>query len=161
MKKIKKLHFIFLLYFFTQQVEGSEQSIIGYWLTSESIVEIKYCGDLLCGQIKTIFVEKGIDPNTVLDSNNIKTELRSRPLIGINLLEGFNKELGSNSILKGGQIYNPRDGKTYKSKLELLDNGNMRVEGCILFICDGEDWQPMIVTLNPDGTHTAKLKNIP
>jgi len=37
----------------------------------------------------------------------------------------------------------------------------MRVEGCILFICDGEDWQPLIVTLNPDGTHTAELKNIP
>jgi hypothetical protein len=31
----------------------------------------------------------------------------------------------------------------------------------MLFICDGEDWQPMIVTLNPDGTHTVKLKNIP
>ena len=69
--------------------------------------------------------------------------------------------MSSNSILKGGRIYNPRDGKTYKSKLELLDNGNIRVEGCILFICDGEDWQPMIVTLNPDGTHTAVLKNNP
>jgi hypothetical protein len=31
----------------------------------------------------------------------------------------------------------------------------------MLFICDGEDWQPMIVTLNPDGTHTAVLKNNP
>ncbi|MBT5542035.1 MAG: hypothetical protein HOK34_04320, partial [Gammaproteobacteria bacterium] len=44
---------------------------------------------------------------------------------------------------------------------KLLDNGNIEVEGCILFICDGEEWQPLLVTYNSDGTRNATLKNIP
>ena len=77
------------------------------------------------------------------------------------ILTGFKKELVLKSELKGGKIYDPRFGKTYKAKLKLLDNGNIKVEGCILFICDGEEWQPLLVTTNEDGTRDAILKNDP
>ena len=67
----------------------------------------------------------------------------------------------SKNTLKGGRIYNPRDGKSYKSKLRLLDNGNLRVEGCVLFICGGDEWQPLTVKINLDGSRTVVLKNTP
>ena len=88
-------------------------------------------------------------------------ELQSRPLIGINVLEGFYGEFNSKNTLKGGRIYNPRDGKTYKSRLHLLDNGNLRVEGCVLFFCGGDEWQPLTVTIDLDGSRTVVLKNTP
>ena len=144
-----------------QQVQTAEESILGYWLTSQSIIETKNCDGALCAVIVQLLLEEGVDPKSILDSKNMDPELQSRPMIGINLLEGFNLELDAKNGLKGGRIYNPRDGKSYKSKLRLLDNGNLRVEGCVLFICDGEDWQPLAVNLNPDGSHTAVLKNIP
>ena len=160
---MKKLIFILLVAstFIVQQVQTAEESILGYWLAPDSIFAIKNCDGALCAEIVQIFVAEGVDPKSIIDSNNIDPELQSRPLIGINILEGFNGEFDSKNTLKGGRIYNPRDGKSYKSKLRLLDNGNLRVEGCVLFICDGDEWQPLTVTTNPDGSRTAVLKNIP
>ena len=147
--------------FTIQQVQTAEESIVGYWLAPQSIFEIKNCDGALCAEIVQIFVEEDVDPKSILDSKNMDPELQSRPLIGINIFEGFNGEFNSKNTLKGGRIYNPRDGKSYKSRLRLLDNGNLRVEGCVLFICDGDEWRPLTVTINPDGSHTAVLKNIP
>ena len=138
---------------------SAEERVIGYWETSESIVEISECGDKLCGTIRSLLVEEGTNPESILDSNNIDIKLQSRPLVGVNILEGFNNKLDSNNKLKGGMIYNPRDGKVYKSKIYLLDDGNLRVEGCIFVICDGEEWKPLIDTLNSDDSYSVRLKN--
>lgn len=147
--------------FIIQQVQTAEESILGYWLAPQSIFEIKNCDGALCAEIVQLLVEEGVDPKSILDSKNMDPELQSRSLIGINILEGFYGEFNSKNTLKGGRIYNPRDGKSYKSKLHRLDNGNLRVEGCVLFVCDGDEWRPLTVTINPDGSHTAVLKNIP
>tara|TARA_Y100000590_G_scaffold214640_1_gene243342 strand:- start:200 stop:676 length:477 start_codon:yes stop_codon:yes gene_type:complete len=138
-----------------------EKSLFGYWLTSESIVEIKECDKQLCANIVQLLVEEGVDPKSILDKNNADSALRSRPLIGVNLLNGFMPILDRNNSIKGGKIYNPRDGKFYKSKIKLLDNGYLRVEGCLLLFCDGEEWLPLIVTVNEDGTRSAVIKNKP
>ena len=153
---------IFLASTFTiQQVQTAEESIVGYWLASDSIFEIKNCDGALCGEIVQIFVAEGVDPKSILDNNNMDPELQSRSLMGINIFEGFNGEFDSKNTLQGGRIYDPRDGKTYKSRLHLLDNGNLRVEGCVLFFCGGDEWQPLTVTINPDGSRTVVLKNTP
>jgi len=160
---MKKLIFSFLLAstFTIQQAQTTEESIVGYWLAFDSIFEIKNCDGALCGEIVQVFVEEGVDPKSILDINNMDPELQSRPLIGINIFEGFNGEFDSKNTLKGGRIYNPRDGKTYKSRLRLLDNGNLRVEGCVLFFCGGDEWQQLTVTIDSDGSRTVVLKNTP
>jgi len=160
---MKKLIFIILVASVVnfQQAQTAEESIVGYWLALDSIFEIKNCDGALCAEIVQVFVEEGVDPKSILDINNMDPELQSRPLIGINIFEGFNGEFNSKNTLKGGRIYNPRDGKTYKSRLRLLDNGNLRVEGCVLFFCGGDEWQPLTVTINPDGSRTVVLKNTP
>ena len=95
----------------------AETSIFGYWLTSESIIQIENCGDSLSGRIKHIIVAEGVDPEIILDNKNDNSELQSRPLIGINLLEGFDTRLDSKNALKTRRIYNPKDGRSYKSNL--------------------------------------------
>ncbi|GIT21085.1 MAG: hypothetical protein CM1200mP40_07670 [Gammaproteobacteria bacterium] len=77
------------------------------------------------------------------------------------MFDGFSKELISNQSLEGGRIYDPRRGKFYSSELSLLENGNLLVEGCLLFICDGEEWFPLEVTINSDGSRQATFKNPP
>ena len=151
--------FLFIILLNIQLLEGLEKTIIGYWLTSESVVEVKSCGDQICAEIIHLLVEEGIDPKSVLDENNVNVALRSRLLVGINLLEGFNTKIDSDNSLRGGKIYNPRDGRFYKSKLKLLNNGNLKVEGCLLLFCDGEEWRPLTVTLNEDGSYSAEIKN--
>ena len=151
--------FLLIILLNIQLLEGLEKTIIGYWLTSESVVEVRSCGDKICAEIIHLLVEEGIDPKSVLDENNANANLRSRSLIGINLLKGFKNKIDSDGSIRGGKIYNPRDGRFYKSKLKLLNNGNLKVEGCLLFFCDGEEWRPLTVTLNEDGSHSAEIKN--
>ena len=140
-------------------LQASVNTIEGYWLSPSSIIEIKICDQLICAEISHLFVPEGEDPLTVLDENNSNKELQNRPLVGISLFEGFKKELISNTVLTGGKIYNPSDGNSYKAKLTLLENKNLQVLGCVLLVCDGQEWQPLIVTFNPDGSRQATLKN--
>ena len=140
-------------------LQASVDTIEGYWLSSGSIIEVNICDEFICAEISHVFVSEGTDPLTILDENNSIKELQKRPLVGVNLFEGFKKELISNKVLKGGRIYNPSDGKSYKAKLTLLKNNNLEVQGCLLFVCDGEEWQPLIVTFNPDGSRQATLKS--
>ena len=63
--------------------------------------------------------------------------------------------------VKGGKIYDPRSGRTYKSNLYFKPSGNLKVEGCLRSFCRGEEWQPLIIEIKDDGTMEAKIKNSP
>ena len=154
------LYSIFILIIFSLNL-SSEDEIFGYWLTSGSIVKIENCGNSICGEIATIFTEDGVDPESILDENNKDKSMRERQIVGINILTDFSIKKSNQRIFKGGKIYDPRSGNTYKSNLYLNDDGSLKVEGCLAFICDGEEWQPLIVTINEDGTKEAILKNSP
>tara|TARA_B100002052_G_scaffold134216_1_gene123260 strand:- start:3833 stop:4318 length:486 start_codon:yes stop_codon:yes gene_type:complete len=154
-------NFLFLVLLTTSSftISESKNTMEGYWLTSQSIVEVKNCKKNLCATIEHIFVEDDIDPKSIMDSNNKKRSLRDRPLIGINLLEDFPSYALDKKVLKNGKIYDPGRGRTFKSNLYLLDDGTLKVEGCLMGICDHEIWQPLVVTINEDGTRTAEPMN--
>lgn len=151
---------IFFLIIFSVNL-SSEEGIFGYWLTSGSIVKIETCNNSICGEIATVFTEEGVDPKSILDENNKDKLKRDRPIVGINILSDFSIEKSDQKIFKGGKIYDPRSGNTYKSNLYLNEDGTLKVEGCLAFICDGEEWQPLIVKIKEDGTKEAILKNSP
>ena len=79
-------------------------------------------------------------------------------MVGINLLEGFEYSQSSETHYKEGKIYDPGRGRVFKSNLQLLENGNLKVEGCFMRVCGHEEWQPLNITLNKDGTRSAELK---
>ena len=111
---------------------------------------------------KQIFLEIKIPPKKrSQDENNKNKSLRGRTLVGIDLLSEFEIKNNNQKIFKGGKIYDPRSGNTYKSNLYLSQDGILKVEGCLAFICDGEEWQPLIVKINEDGSREAILKNSP
>ena len=99
-----------------------------------------------------------MNQESILDENNKNKSLKERSLLGINLIDGF---VYSNEAkeLSGGKIYDPGRGRSFKSNLYLLDNGNLKVEGCVMRMCGHEEWKPMTVSFNDDGTMSAKLKN--
>ena len=139
----------------------AEEGIFGYWLTPGSIIKIENCDSYICAKVETIFVDEGRDPKLILDENNKDRALRSREVIGINVLSGFLVKDIKQRDFKGGRIYDPRRGREFKSSLHLKDDGNLEVEGCLAFICDSEEWLPLVVTVNNDGTKNASLKHPP
>tara|TARA_B100000212_G_scaffold337001_1_gene311135 strand:- start:86 stop:568 length:483 start_codon:yes stop_codon:yes gene_type:complete len=156
-----KKYILFLSLSFLNSNIFADANIFGYWLTSGSIVKVENCDNLVCGKIITVFVEDGIDPNSILDKNNKNKSLRERTLVGVDLLSEFQINKEDQKTFKGGKIYDPRSGRTYNSNLYYKPSGNLKVEGCLRSFCRGEEWQPLVIEINDDGTMKAKIKNSP
>lgn len=127
-----------------------------YWLAEDSIISIRECDGSLCGVMEHIFTAEGEDPLGILDTNNPEESLRTRPLIGIKLLDSFNP-FPKKGIYRDGLIYDPRSGKSYKGKLSLIDEFTLKVEGCIAFLCQGVQWDALEVKISKDGSRSATL----
>jgi uncharacterized protein (DUF2147 family) len=156
---MKNLVITLLVMFAVQYTYANkEKNPYGYWNGFGLIINMKDCEENICGVIEHIFVSGGKDPIEILDENNQDKTLRSRTLIGSNILYDFSKR--DEKGVYTGRIYNPEDGKSYKSKIRVLDSGNLEVKGCITLICrkTGE-WLPLRVELNEDGKRVASLAN--
>ena len=109
----------------------AENDLFGYWLTPGSIVLIEKCDKHLCAKIETIFVEEGRDPKLILDENNKNKSLRSRTIVGINVLSGFSIDDTEQKNFKDGKVYDPRRGREFKANIYLKEDGSLKVEGCL------------------------------
>lgn len=109
----------------------------GNWVTEDgtAIVSISPCGQSLCGSVSRVLATQPGIPDT--DVHNPKAALRNRPLLGLTVLSGFT---WSGTQWTGGTIYDPKTGKTYRSKLAVDPDGSLRVSGCVLFICETQRW---------------------
>lgn len=117
---------------------GGEDRILGLWNTSKNDckIEIFKCGDKYCGRItwlKEPFYpaddDGGMAGKPMVDRENPSPGLRDRPLIGLQLMEGFSY-IGQN-VWEKGTIYNPDNGKTYKCKMTLSAPNRLEVRGFI------------------------------
>lgn len=111
--------------------------VTGTWQTptDEGVVEITACGTSVCGRLVSSSDIKA-NPN-LTDSKNTDAAQRSRPLKGLLMLQGFTGKGGS---WTGGKIYNPDDGKTYASTLELKGDNTLQVKGCVMVFCETQTW---------------------
>ncbi len=112
----------------------------GTWLTEggKSHVEIRRCGEEFCGRFVWLREPLDKEGTVKLDKNNKDETLRSRTILGMDFVFGF--AAGGEGPWKDGRIYNPENGKTYRSNLRLKDADTLRVSGCVLFFCDGQTW---------------------
>lgn len=117
--------------------------VFGTWWTGDkdSKIEIAPCGDngkSACGTIVWLAEPNDENGKPKHDVNNEDEALQSRPILGLPLIQGFSQE--GPGKWEDGSIYDPRDGKTYSSNMELQGDGTLKVEGCILFFCKGVTW---------------------
>lgn len=112
--------------------------IAGRYLTADGsgIIQVGPCGATTCGRLVTIL--RSAPGAARLDVNNTDPTLRSRPIIGLPILTGFVDKGGS----WRGTIYDPRNGKTYKSFVSRNADGSLKVQGCIAFFCQTQRWTP-------------------
>lgn len=112
--------------------------IAGRWTTADGsgIVTVGPCGGTVCGRLTQILKSQPGAPKT--DVANSDPALRTRPILGMPILSGF--------VDKGndwrGTIYDPRNGKTYKSIVSKNADGTLAVKGCIAFFCQTQKWTP-------------------
>ena len=74
--------------------------------------------------------EKGMAGQPKVDRENPDPKPRTRPVIGLAIAEGFTFD--GDDLWKGGTIYDPANGKTYKCKIRIIDDGKtIKVRGFI------------------------------
>ena len=119
MKKI----FITVIFAMIPFIASYAQDVVGKWKLEDgsAIVEVYREGDSFNGKIVWLQNPTESDGSPAKDGNNPDKSLRSRQLIGLNMLSGLKK---TGNEYSGGSIYDPGNGKTY--------NCSMKVEGNVL-----------------------------
>lgn len=110
-----------------------ESPVHGLWVTPEgkSRVEIYSCGENLCGRIVWLREPLREDGSVKRDRENPDEALRSREIVGLQIMQGFERANDSGTEWEDGEIYNPEDGKTYSANIRLRDDGTLRLRGYV------------------------------
>ena len=122
----------------TFQALADERDVLGVWTTADdrSRIEIFKKQDTYCA--KVIWLKqpnfsaddkRGMGGKPQVDRENPKTELRSRPLVGLEIMSGL-AYAGKNQW-NGGKVYDPENGKTYKCHMTLTATNRLELRGFI------------------------------
>ena len=120
-KEMKKI--VISMIIMLASISTYAQDVVGKWKLEDgtAIVEVYKQGDVFNGKIVWLQNPTEPDGTPAKDENNPDAKLRSRQLLGLNMLSGLKKDGGEYT---GGNIYDPGNGKTY--------NCSMKVEGDVL-----------------------------
>lgn len=121
---------------FSFSVLAQSMSPVGKWKTIDdetkqpkSIVEITEKDGKLSGKIVQLFRKPEEDQNPKCDK--CEGDKKDKPILQIEILEGLTKD---EDIWSGGRILDPKNGKTYKCKIKVIDGGKkLEVRGFIGF----------------------------
>lgn len=129
---MKKLIAIITVFFGTATMASASNSddIVGIWLSAsgEGKIQIYKEGDRYFGKLYWMKEPNGPKGNPKLDNNNPDPTLRNKPLLGLVILKNFRYNDGEWS---GGLIYDPKNGKEYKSYIKLKDPQTLSLRGYI------------------------------
>ena len=115
--------FISMIFMLAPLAAAFAQDVVGKWKLEDgtAIVEVYQQGNVFNGKIVWLHQATESDGSPVVDDRNPDPKLRTRQVLGLNMLSGLSKTGGEYS---GGTIYDPGNGKTY--------NCSMKVEGDVL-----------------------------
>ena len=104
---------------------ADDSSPVGLWQTIDDVtkkptalIRITEQDGQLQGRIDKLILAPGANPNPACVA--CTGVLKNQPVVGLTILSGLKKDGASYS---GGEILDPQNGKTYKSKLTLQDGG--------------------------------------
>ncbi len=107
--------------------------VLGKWLNEDgdAHVEITKEGDTYSG--KLVWLKFPIDDDTgkpKLDKKNPDDALKTRPILGLEMLSGFTYD-SDDEEWTDGEIYDPKSGKTYSCYMAFDSDGKLKIRGYI------------------------------
>jgi uncharacterized protein (DUF2147 family) len=122
-----------LLLFVTISLSGFSQAkdaIVGRWLNSsgEAHVDIYKKNEKFYGKIVWLKNPRDEKGNAKTDLRNPDESMRTKPMLGLEILKDFVYEDGK---WTNGKIYDPKSGKTYSCNISQKGNGVLNIRGYI------------------------------
>jgi uncharacterized protein (DUF2147 family) len=119
-------------------IAGAKADPRGLWLAQDGAkVRVGSCGGTLCATIAE--AKSRVDPATGqpwTDKSNPDPALRRRPLVGLPVLWSLQP---TSQGKWSGTLYNVENGNTYEGHLLDVGPRTIRIEGCAIGICGGQD----------------------
>jgi uncharacterized protein (DUF2147 family) len=130
---MKKLLLLFVLGMFTLPLVAQDAAKIeGIWwneeMTTKILVELK--DGKYIGTVVYMIPEKYKNGESPKDDKNPDPALQSRPIVGLQLLDGFVFNKKKNEW-KDGTIYDPQSGKTYSCFIRMESDDLMKLRGFV------------------------------
>jgi uncharacterized protein (DUF2147 family) len=130
----------------------AQDAVSGAWRSADgSELVIAACPAGFCGTLTKPSVSRediakhGSEQaamESFIDERNPDEALRSRPLIGLEILR---VSATANPWFFEGQVYNPTDGKTYSGAITVTGADTMVLKGCAVFVfCREEQWTRVV-----------------
>ncbi len=119
---------------FSANILADAGSPVGTWRTIDdktkkerSIIEISEANGELTGVVKKLFDQPGEDPAHLC--KDCKDARKDQPIIGMTIMWGLKKQSDG---WGGGEILDPKNGKIYRAKMSLSEDGkSLKVRGFI------------------------------
>ena len=100
----------------------------GLWRTiddsskkDKSLVRIVEANGVYTGKVETI-----VDPDSPKDAvcKDCSDERKDKPVVGMTIIRNVKASADDKDVFEGGDILDPNNGKVYRVKLKLIDNGS-------------------------------------
>lgn len=113
-------------------------SIAGRWRTDDgkAVITVAPCtagSATLCGRISRFLVAE--PAGGARDGNNPDRALRTRPLMGVQILSNLTREGNAWT----GRGYSPEEGRNFNATVR-VENGRLNVRGCVAVFCRTVVW---------------------
>jgi uncharacterized protein (DUF2147 family) len=106
---------------------SAQSTPVGLWKTiddetkkEKSLVRITEAGGVISGKI-----EKLLDPDAKPDAkcDKCSDERKDQPVLGMVILRNVKQDADDKETWAGGEILDPNNGKTYRTRLKPIDGG--------------------------------------
>ena len=122
----------------------AQMTPIGLWKTidddgktEKSLVRITEKGGVLTGVVEKIFDAAKLDSKC----DQCSDERKDKPVLGMTLIRNVRQDADDKVLWSGGEILDPNNGKTYKTRLKPVDGGKtMEMRGDIGFFYRTQIW---------------------
>ena len=133
------MRYLFVLLFgllcaFDLVLADDREAVFGRWAGDRSILEVRPAEAglemVIVAMIDPNYREDediGVPGEPRIDIHNPDEALRDRPILGLNLVNGYRFENG----IWQGKIYDPESGKVYSSRMKVGRKGNLEMRGYI------------------------------
>jgi uncharacterized protein (DUF2147 family) len=120
------------------RAQDGPDAILGIWHTTDDKSQVRifkrdhqYLGEVVSLKQPDWPADdkEGMGGKSKNDRNNPNSELRHRPIVGIEFMRGFVYSGGNHWT--GGKVYDPESGNTYHSKMTLLKSGKLELHGYV------------------------------
>lgn len=123
----------------------AQMTPVGLWKTidddgktEKSLVRITESGGVLTGSIEKIFDPAKQDAKC----DKCTDDRKDKPVLGLAIIRNVRQDADDKTIWTGGEILDPNNGKTYRTRLKPVEGGkSMEMRGYIGFIYRTQVWQ--------------------